>query len=71
MKSKVLWHNENNCTGLYNENTMFCEEAAYYIVSELHLGRVFPAAYFVYTNMPEDRSRILKWKGNWKIARQQ
>ena len=36
------------------------EEAAYYIVLELHLGRVFPAAYFVNTNMPEDRSRILK-----------
>ena len=47
------------------------EEAAYYIVSELHLGRVFPAVYFVNTNMPEDRSRILKWRGNWKIARQQ
>ena len=35
------------------------QEAVYYILSELHLRRVFPAVYFVNTNMPEDRLRIL------------
>ena len=35
------------------------QEAAYHILLELHLRRVSPAVYFVNTNMPEDRSRIL------------
>ena len=34
------------------------QEAVYHILPELHLRRVFPAVYFVNTNMPEDRSRI-------------
>ena len=38
---------------------MSVQEAVYYTLPELHLRRVFPAMYFVNTNMPEDRSRIL------------
>ena len=37
----------------------FVQEAVYHIFPELHLRRVFPEVYFVNTNMPEDRSRIL------------
>ena len=35
------------------------QEVLYHILPELHLRRVFPAVYFVNTNMLEDRSRIL------------
>ena len=35
------------------------QEVLYHILPELHLRRVFPAVYFVNTDMLEDRSRIL------------
>ena len=36
------------------------QEAVYHILPELHLRRVFPSVYFVNTNLPEERSKILQ-----------
>ena len=35
------------------------QEAVYRILPELHLHRVFPSVYFVNTNLPEERTKIL------------
>ena len=39
------------------------QEAVYHILSELKLRRIFPAAYFVNTNLPkEEFTQITFWK---------
>ena len=35
-------------------------KAVYHVLPELHLLRVFPSVYFVNTNLPEQRSKILQ-----------
>ena len=35
------------------------QEAVYHILPELNLRRIFPAVYFVNTNLPEERVRVL------------
>ena len=35
------------------------QEAVYHILQELKLRRIFPAAYFVNTNLPEEWVRVL------------
>ena len=36
----------------------FVEEAVYHILPELKLRRIFPAVYFVNTNLPEERVQV-------------
>ena len=35
------------------------QEAVYHILPELKLSRIFPAVYFVNTNLPEERVQVL------------
>ena len=37
----------------------FIQEAVYHIFPDLKLGRIFPAVYFVKTNLTEDRVQVL------------
>ena len=51
------WHYENNCQSLLKQSRVFC--TVYHILPELRLRRIFLAVYFVDTNPPEERVKIL------------
>ena len=51
------WHYENNCQSLLKQSRVFC--TVYHILRELRLRRIFLAVYFVDTNPPEERVKIL------------
>ena len=42
-----------------NNGECSVQEAAYHILPELHLRRIFPGVQFVNTNLPEERSKAL------------
>ena len=51
------WHYENYCQSLLKQFRVFC--TVYHILPELRLRRIFLAVYFVDTNPPEERVKIL------------